>query len=410
MSDRLKKAGGAGLLIVNGSSFLFNEDTQELYALNAVAAYIWACIEDGLGIAETAEAVAGDLRATRAEADAHVHRMVGLWIKSRMLLDGTEDPGAPPSPVRRAAAADGVIGVPFERPAGLRFPVRRVLRLLSQDFVVRLTSTEADARVMAVLGHLATRDPAEDCPVIDVIADGSEGAGAVIAIGAGRYARCRGLDELAPALKAQITAMTIAAEPHALAFHAAAVSSGGGSLLLPAASGSGKSTLTAALLRAGFGYLSDDIVLLDQPAHRVRGLPLPICIKAAGAAALRSHYPALERSPLHLRADDQRVRYLIPPPDAWSLATAGEPRAVEWIVFPRYDPDRPTALERIDGGRALARLLPQAAAGIFLERRDVEALAAWIATRACYELGIASLADAIEALRSLDGFAPDVGR
>ena len=46
------------------------------------------------------------------------------------------------------------------------------------------------------------------------------------------------------------------------AIHAAGVARNGRSLLLPGTSGSGKTTLTIALLRAGFDWLSDDLVLL----------------------------------------------------------------------------------------------------------------------------------------------------
>jgi len=46
-------------------------------------------------------------------------------------------------------------------------------------------------------------------------------------------------------------------------FHAGSVARGGRGLLLPAPSGSGKTTLVAALIQAGFGFLAEDVAVLD---------------------------------------------------------------------------------------------------------------------------------------------------
>ncbi len=61
--------------------------------------------------------------------------------------------------------------------------------------------------------------------------------------------------------------------------HAAGLARDGRSLLLQGTSGCGKSTLTIALLRAGFDWLSDDLVLLD-PSSDLETLAFPEKIKA----------------------------------------------------------------------------------------------------------------------------------
>ena len=61
--------------------------------------------------------------------------------------------------------------------------------------------------------------------------------------------------------------------------HAAGLARNGRSLLLQGTSGCGKSTLTIALLRAGFDWLSDDLVLLD-PSSDLETLAFPEKIKA----------------------------------------------------------------------------------------------------------------------------------
>jgi hypothetical protein len=57
--------------------------------------------------------------------------------------------------------------------------------------------------------------------------------------------------------------------------HAAGLSIHGKGLLFPGESGYGKTTLTLALLRAGFGFLSDDLMLLDPRGDRVHLLAFP---------------------------------------------------------------------------------------------------------------------------------------
>lgn len=50
--------------------------------------------------------------------------------------------------------------------------------------------------------------------------------------------------------------------------HAGAVTTGRGCLLFPGSHGSDKTTFTASLIAAGFGFLSDEIVLLEP--HTLR--------------------------------------------------------------------------------------------------------------------------------------------
>lgn len=59
------------------------------------------------------------------------------------------------------------------------------------------------------------------------------------------------------------------------AVHAAGVAHGGRAFVFPAASGAGKSTLTLSLLRAGFGFLGDDLLFLDGQADDPQVLAFP---------------------------------------------------------------------------------------------------------------------------------------
>src|SRR5262249_68394 len=69
----------------------------------------------------------------------------------------------------------------------------------------------------------------------------------------------------------------VPATPHLLTLHAAALQSECGAVLLVGDSGAGKTTLSIALARAGWGFGSDEIVLLGRELD-LRPLPSPACI------------------------------------------------------------------------------------------------------------------------------------
>ena len=79
--------------------------------------------------------------------------------------------------------------------------------------------------------------------------------------------------------------------------HAAGISINGKGLLFPGESGYGKTTLTIALLRAGVGYLSDDLVLLAREEDTVRmlGLPDEVDVTENTARMFPELAPVLER-------------------------------------------------------------------------------------------------------------------
>lgn len=77
-----------------------------------------------------------------------------------------------------------------------------------------------------------------------------------------------------------------AAEAGCLAFHAAAAETDGRSVAIVGPSGAGKSTLVAALVAAGWDYLTDEVVVLDPDDHRVRPYPRPIDLDTVSRAVL----------------------------------------------------------------------------------------------------------------------------
>jgi hypothetical protein len=65
-----------------------------------------------------------------------------------------------------------------------------------------------------------------------------------------------------------------------LCIHAGVVSGANGVLALPGVSGLGKTTLVAALVGAGYGYLSDEALALDRTSGVVTAFPRPLAINS----------------------------------------------------------------------------------------------------------------------------------
>ena len=71
-----------------------------------------------------------------------------------------------------------------------------------------------------------------------------------------------------------------------LAIHAGVVAHDGVAIAMPATSGTGKSTMTAACLRRGFRYVSDEALCLDYSDGSVVPYPRPIALSAWSVGAV----------------------------------------------------------------------------------------------------------------------------
>jgi hypothetical protein len=78
---------------------------------------------------------------------------------------------------------------------------------------------------------------------------------------------------------AEITRFAVAHSP-LLCIHAGVVAGPNGLIAIPGASGHGKTTLVAALLQAGFGYVSDEVLALDRTTLRVTPFRRPLAMDA----------------------------------------------------------------------------------------------------------------------------------
>ena len=200
--------------------------------------------------------------------------------------------------------------------------------------------------------------------------------------------RAHRLSRVAPIVKAALWQSAINAHDFLFYLHAGVVGTGTSCILLPAAAGSGKSSLTMALVDRGFSYFSDEVALIEPGTFRVPPVPLAMCIKSTGWDLMSRYCPQILSLPVHVRADEKVIRY-IPPPENTAEQSAVP---VSHIMFPRYEPDTPTRLERIDRSAALGRLMGECLAlRQRLDQQNVRELVRWIAGIECYELTFSCL-------------------
>jgi hypothetical protein len=147
-------------------------------------------------------------------------------------------------------------------------------------------------------------------------------------------------------LVADITAQAVASRPDHLALHAAALAIDGQGLLLPGPPSAGKTTLAAALVTAGFDYLTDEAAVIDVDTLDVAPFPKPLSLGPGSLAALgRPHDPSAP-------AETQTLL----PASALRCAAPGRAVPARFLVFPGYQPGAVSTLITMSRAEAMVEL------------------------------------------------------
>jgi|GEM_PF-1537360 len=172
-----------------------------------------------------------------------------------------------------------------------------------------------------------------------------------------------------------------------LLLHAGAVAGPSGTIALAGAPGAGKSTLTAALVRSGLGYVTDEALAID-PAGGVTAYAKPLSLDESSLGLL--HLAPGEARAGHVSPDVVGPTSVVPPP-------------LRAVILP----DRTRALDPADLDRPLAAsdaLLALGACAFGLARRrqvGLDALAALSRRIPVLRLGTSDLDAATQALHRL---------
>ena len=177
--------------------------------------------------------------------------------------------------------------------------------------------------------------------------------------------------------------MEIAKRHGLYSVHAAGLAVKGKAVLLAGICGAGKSTLTLALLRAGFGFLGDDLVFLSPHATGVRALAFPDEIDVADDTARL--FPELR-----FLLDQPRVRGWhkrpLRPETVYDIDVVwdADPKV---LIFPRVSEAPTSRLTRMDPMTALIELAPNVLlTEVNSSQAHLNALAKLVEQCACYQL------------------------
>lgn len=386
----MRPAEGTHLFFVGAAGVLFHEPAQKLFQLNTVATFVWCQLQDRREPACIQSRLQETFSLPEAEAARYLAQTHGLLASIGVLRGFESAPAAMP--------AEEPAQVPANVRDGAAFVSEGRYRLLESRIRMRFTHDDHRALVDPVLGHL--RDDGAGPPTVEFDVIQAPGGRIHLCRDGRSLLCCEARNQIAPLAKSLVWQAALHVHDYFLNIHAAVVGDGRRCFLLPAAPGSGKSTLAAALIQQGFEYFSDEVALLHERGLQVEAVPLALCIKAPGVAALSRRYPGLAALDVHLRSDGKRVRYL--PPPAHAVPPPETRRPVAAIVFPRYRPEQATTLEPMDSAQALQWLLRECLvvdARLTLDR--VAGLLAWIEQTPCYRLVVSDLDTAVALMKAL---------
>ena len=198
---------------------------------------------------------------------------------------------------------------------------------------LRASDVEADLRYEVVID-----DP--DQPPYRLLADGEE------LLSASRPSRPLGR------LLHHVNVTAIERSQHLTLLHGASAATSVGAVLLPAPMESGKSTLVTGLVRAGWRYLTDELLAIDPATGLIHPYPRAISLDAGSWDLFRELAPPAGGGTV------ERFR-----PHQWQLpverfgAVVREPTPITGVVFPRFDTEETTRLDPLDPVEGLRQLL-----------------------------------------------------
>lgn len=262
MSRLPAPVGGSAAVPLDDGILVYDPRAGEVCTLNATAAVVWAACLDGLSedelVDEVADATGRDRRLVAGDVDRGVATLVDAGLVAH-------DPPARVDIWRR------------EPPEQVE-PHRLRLRVLGEVVEVQAASRWFHDAVAATCADLRTDDEPTRWMVVREV----DGRARV----EGPRVGWRSYDDLGALLEGFVAEVNVVVTSWAggLALHAGAVRRPDGAVMaLLGESGAGKSTLVAALVRAGWDYVTDEAVGVVAGLGVV-GYPKPLSLDATSRA------------------------------------------------------------------------------------------------------------------------------
>ena len=264
--------------------------------------------------------------------------------------------------------------------------------LFQKQFTIQYQSRDLQDLMHPLLSHLEIRSPHNTKNRIDFLSKGEK----YMVIKDGTIVGHDVLDYRAIGyLIREIFNLTHPGREWMAVMHAAAITDGEHCIVLPGTGGNGKSTLTAALIKSGYHYFSDDIVPLDCQNSHAAAVPIGICLKEGSWPLLHSYYPELRDLPVYKRYQ-RRIRYL-PPPNLDQTEQKNH-LPVKHLIFPCYKKKAPVRIKKISKTSALQQLV-QSRVWVSDNPVCVGHFIQWLSNTPCYEFVFDSLSSAVSLIQ-----------
>lgn len=373
---------------IDGETVVYDPASDVLHRLDRPASAVWARLDGTVTVHALADRIADDLGAPLETVRRDVAALTGtLW--ERGLLDGSPAPeSSRPTmhdvPDREALSSDQPL-------AAARHRVGRC-RALEHTFEVATSNAAVRDYLAWVLTDLAAPDDGTAPASRYELVDHSAGRWVVrhddeVVLAADW------LDRALYALLWHLNAETIRwSAPRYPMVHAAAATYDGAAVLLPAPPEAGKTTTVAGLVRAGFGYLTDEAVAIDPDTLYALPYPKSLSVDRGSWKVLADLRPAHDHQiegQWQLPASSIR-------PDA-----VAEAAPVRFVVLPSYDRGAATRLEPAHRAEMLVRLADSAFHFQDAPRRNLDVLARVLQDAACYRLVLGDLDEAVRLVGDL---------
>jgi len=271
---------------------LLDRTTELSHVLNLSAGLIWEAIDGSRTVADVVELVHAETGVDRERLAADVREAIRTFR-----ANGTVDRPAGPEPTRARPAHDGstapaasasvvTLGADERRARWAPVIARRLEAVADLETVgpfalagtrvqIRTNDPDVAARIAAVTRSLPPA--AEAARTVWVVDRGRGGSRRYrIMIDTELEAREADAGLATDEVLVTLNLLAIAGTPDRVLLHAGAVERHGTAIVIAGESGRGKSTLVAALVRAGFGYLTDELVVIDPATRRVEPYPKAI--------------------------------------------------------------------------------------------------------------------------------------
>lgn len=366
-------------------SFAFEEalvvlasGSGRLGVMNPVARYVWEAIAAGDTTESTSAELANAFGIPLESVARDVAAMIAAWRREQWIL--TEDP-APQEALPRPS-------LPWTPRKG-SFCDARHYAAFGNTFTIRFHGLAFDQTVHERLRHLESDSIQIPRSALTFAQENEE---FIVAMDDIESFRSANKDEAGAALSQHLVEAIHPDETWAAILHGAVLGADGRCIVLPAQNQAGKSTLSAALLHAGFAYLSDDIAPLAYPSMAVAAFPTALCLREGSWPVLAERFPALHEKAVHLR-HGFRVRFL--PPENVEIPAALPAAA---LVFPRYEAVSQPSLQPLTPLEALTRL-SDARVWIGDHPDHAAAFFAWLTNTPAFAIQYDALEDAVELVR-----------